>query len=356
MTLSNVLRSILSRIHHRSDDLLTVLYASAKPIQGVFDALKSHTAPIRVYEAISAEGLIRGITPDTDLVIFDGPESVLASPECPAGSLQRTLSDLAIPIVSQKEFLSRPEEMYGRALLARGNRVGLQHLATRFVLVTGFTGGVGKTTLSMTLARRFRESRRPAALLEAGLGLSTLSRRTHVTASLYDIYTGQTKPDIWEGVDVFPAAEEVAAVLAGEKEHERRAAFLDGLCHDYALVVVDAFPRHPLWPHLLARATDVLIVATPLEEIMAQAEELFHELRNSHATARPHLVVNKTRTAGERLGLADSLLVPFDESRAQRFDPTLADPILEALYPGWKRVRRPAVSTRNALHAQEAAS
>jgi cellulose biosynthesis protein BcsQ len=353
MKLSNPLRFFLSRIRRRKENSLTVLYASARPVQGVLDALHSQNLPIRVYEAISAEGVIRGITPETDLVIFDGADTVLASNDCPAGSLQRTLADLAIPIATQLEFLAQPDEMLGRALLARGNRVGLQHLASRFVLVTGFTGGVGKTTLSMTLARRFRESRRPAALLEAGLGLSTILRRTRVSASLYDIYTGQSQPDRWEGVDIFPAAEEAASVLAGEKESLRRGRFLDGLRNDYALVVVDAFPRHPLWPYLLAYATDVLIVATPLEEILAQAEELQLELRHSRTSAHLHLVINKTRTTGERLGLADSLRVTFDETRAQRFDPSLADPILEALYPGWKRVRRPAASTRTPLLAQE---
>jgi hypothetical protein len=246
MSLRSSFRSLVSRLRRREADSLTVLYASARPEQPVFDALKAHTAPIRVFEAVSAEGLIRGVTPDTDLVIYDGAGSVLASPECPAGSLQRTLSDLAIPIVTQQEFLERPAEMFGRALLARGNRVGLQHLGTRFVLVTGFAGGVGKTTLAMTIARRFRESRRPTALLEAGLGLSTIARRAHAAATLYDIYTGQAQPALWEGVDAYPANEEAAAVLAGEKERARREKFFDGLRQNYALVIVDAFPRHPL--------------------------------------------------------------------------------------------------------------
>jgi hypothetical protein len=356
MRFGDLVRSIIPPWGNRPKESLTVLYASAQPSQHIFDALKSHSIPIRVFEAISAEGLIRGITPETDLVIFDGAQSVLASAECPAGSLMRTLADLMIPVVTQKDFLSRPEEMYGRALLARGHRIGLQHLGARFVLVTGFAGGVGKTTLAMCVARRFRESRRPAALLEAGLGLSTIGRRTAATASLYNIYTSQTAPAQWEGVDVFPATEEAAAVLASDQERERRDQFFTSLLQEYALAVVDAFPRHPLWPHLLRRATDVLLVATPAEEMVAQAEELLQEIRHAHPALRTHLVINKTRTAGERLGLSDSLHIPYSESRAQRFDPSLADPLLEALYPGWSRLSRTLSPRQHVLAAEKASA
>jgi Mrp family chromosome partitioning ATPase len=330
----------------RREKNLVVLYASAKPIQAVLDALQNCEIQTRIYEALSAEGLIHGITSETSLVIYDGPESILSSPACTSESLGRTLADLSIPVVPQSAFLANPEEMFGRALLARGNRVGLDHLATRFVMITGLVGGVGKTTLSMALARRFRESLRPVALLEAGLGLSTIAHRTHAVSSLYDIYTRQTTPDIWEGVDIFAASEEQATVLTGAKEQERREKFFDRLRRDYSLVVVDAFPRHPLWPFLLAHATDMLIIATPSTEILAQADELQQELRNCNAAARQLLVVNKTRTAGERLGLSDALSIPFAEGRAQRCDPSLTDPILEALYPGWRRVRRSAPALR----------
>jgi MinD-like ATPase involved in chromosome partitioning or flagellar assembly len=264
------------------------------------------------------------------------------------------LADLAIPVVTQAAFLSNPDEMLGRAMLARGNRVGLDHLATRFVVVTGLVGGVGKTTLAMALARRFRESLRPAALLEAGLGLSTIARRARVTASLYDIYTRQEAPNVWEGVDIFPASEEQATVLTGSKEKERRETFFDRLCRDYSFVVVDAFPRHPLWPDLMGYATDILIVASPLDEVLAQAEELQQELRHAQGKARQWLVVNKTRTAGERIGLSGSLSIPFAEGRAQCLDASLADPILQALYPGWRRVRRAAPVSPSAISKKPA--
>jgi hypothetical protein len=332
--------------HRRKDNRLIVLYASAHPLQDVFDVLKSHP-DVLVYEALSAEGLIRGTTRQTDMIICDGPESVLTSSECPADSLVATLKDLKIPIFVQEDFLQNPEEAFGRAMLARGDRVGLQHLATRFVLVTGFVGGVGKTTLSMALARRFREARRPAALLEASAGRSTLASRTRTKSTLYDAFTQpHIVMDAWEGVDIYPAAEGQGNLLASEKESDRRAQFFDHLHRAYSLVVWDAQPRHPLWPYLLAQATDVLIVATPAAEHMEQAEEMIIELRNANVSARLHQVINKVQSAGELLAFADALHIPFHARRAQRYDSTLADPILDVLYPGWHRVRRSVPAAR----------
>jgi MinD-like ATPase involved in chromosome partitioning or flagellar assembly len=233
-------------------------------------------------------------------------------------------------------MLAQPEEWISTARLA--NRKKLQYLPARFVLVTGWAGGVGKSTIALAIAKRFRERNMPTAFLEANEGGSYLvSRLGPQLHSLYDVITGEGQASEWEGVKLHPIDHRSSQVLSDD---ERMPDFLTGLKKGYTLVVVDASPNHPFWPRLLDLATTVLVVSAPREDSLYQAETLLKELQPIRA-ARPdlqvHLIMNMVRTLGDRVGMSGMVAasLAYNERMAAQLDPRMADPILNLLYPGW---------------------
>jgi cellulose biosynthesis protein BcsQ len=218
------------------------------------------------------------------------------------------------------------------------NRKKLQYLPSRFVLVAGWAGGVGKSTIALAIAKRFRERNLPTAFLEASEGGSYLvSRFGSQLHSLYDVITGESEASEWAGIKLHPIDYRASQVLSEDK---RMPDFLAALKQGYTLVMVDASPNHPFWPRLLDLATTILVVTSPREDSLFQAETLLKELQPIR-TARPdlqvHLIMNMVRTLGERVGMSGLVAasIPYDERMANQLDPRMADPILNLLYPGW---------------------
>ena len=76
-------------------------------------------------------------------------------------------------LVSQEGFLADPSEWLGRARLTSAKQVSF--LPARQVNLVNWSGGVGKTTLAMTVCKRFvQNTGLPAALLELSMGGSAL--------------------------------------------------------------------------------------------------------------------------------------------------------------------------------------
>jgi cellulose biosynthesis protein BcsQ len=197
---------------------------------------------------------------------------------------------------------------------------------------------VGKSTIALAVAKRFRERNLPTAFLEANEGGSYLvSRLGPQLHTLYDVITGEGEASEWEGIKLHPIDHRSSQVLS---EDARMPDFLAGLKKGYTLVVVDASPNHPFWPRLLDLATTVLIISAPREDSLFQAETLLKELQPVRA-ARPdlhvHLIMNMVRTLGERVGMSGMVAagLPYNERMASQLDPRMADPILNLLYPGW---------------------
>ena len=253
-----------------------------------------------------------------------------------------------IPLFSSEQFLSEGQQILGQSLSEDGSRTAIRFMTSRVVLIANYCGGVGKTTLALATARRFRQAAGlGTALVEAGIGGSSINARlgNAERPSLYGVVTQAVQPGQWEGVDVYPMDNREASALASDIE--RTTAAVDQIIQDHTLTIFDAFPGNPLWPTLLTRATDILVVTAPRSDSIAQTDVMFQELHDSLAAIetkpRLHLVLNMVRTWGEKLPLKGQtdIVLPYNEKLAQGLSASLADPVLNLLYPGWnKREKR----------------
>lgn len=312
-------------------DKLIVLLATKDPDPKLIEILAARQE-IVLRETFTTRGVIRGL-PDADLVVLG---EVIPLWDVDQSLMQNTLECTRIPVTNPDQMLAQPEEWISSARLA--NRKKLQYLPARFVLVGGWAGGVGKSTLALAVAKRFRERNLPTAFLEANEGGSYLvSRLGPQLHSLYDVITGEDTASEWQGIKLHPIDHRASQVLA---EDPRLPDFLAGLKKGFTLVVVDASPSHPFWPRLLDLATTILVITAPREESLFQAETLLKELEPVRAT-RPdlkvHLIMNMVRSLGQRIGVSGMVgaSIPYSERMAAQLDPRIADPILNILYPGW---------------------
>jgi Mrp family chromosome partitioning ATPase len=332
----------------KKSDKLIVLLASKNPDPNLVDVLAKREE-IVMRETFTTRGVIRGI-PDADLVVLG---EVIPVWDVDLSLMQNTLECNFIPVTTPEQMLISPEEWIATARLA--NRKTLQYLPSRFVLVTGWAGGVGKSTLALAVAKRFHERNLPTAILEASEGGSYLvSRLGPQLHSMYDVLTGEDTASEWGGVKLFPIDHRASQVLA---EDPRLPDFLTGLKRGYTLVVVDASPSHPFWPRLLDLATNVIVVTAPRDESLFQSETLLKELEPVRA-ARPelkiHLIMNMVHSLGERIGMSGMVAasLPHNERWATQLDPRIADPILNILYPGWTSGPNPKTLRKRILAAK----
>ena len=293
-------------------------------------------------EAISTRGITSALYASPVLVIAD-LDDVIECDGISRAEMETALESMksdGVVVVSSGQFLEEQQRWIGEALMANGSRSGVRYLPSRVVLVTNFCGGVGKTTLSLALARRFRvASGLATAVIELGVGGSSLDARIGPHTSLYDFVTQKAEIQAWEKVSVFTSDSWAAEVLAAD---ERTPAALKNIVHDHTLTVLDTFPTNPLWKWAIELATDVIALTTPRADSIAQSAAILRRLTEETNALDPkpriHLVMNQVRTLGERLAMTGQLStwIGYDERRAERLDGSLAEPILGLLYPGWE--------------------
>ncbi|HEB64666.1 MAG TPA: hypothetical protein ENJ02_03895 [Chloroflexi bacterium] len=316
-----------------------LLIASRAP--GIVDAVPEEY-PVR--EAVSTRGAAQALNEVRPILAVVDTNELTETADLPREALERTLAALqedGLLVVPPADFLTEPERWLGEALLRTGLREGVRLMPPRVVLVTNYVGGVGKTTLSLAMAKRFAEQTRlGAAVVEAGIGGSVLATRLGgERPSLYEIVTGQAKASSWNGADVYPMSGREAQALADDP---RLPAVLDAVQRAHPLTVYDAFPSNPLWRIVLGRATDILLVTDPRDEAVAQTESMFRDLQPyiEERGLRLHLAANKVRTWGEKVAVSDAAVrLAYSERLAQEYAASLADPLLNLLYPGWEQMR-----------------
>ncbi len=324
--------------------LPAVLLATRAP-----EALSGIPTDFLTREAVSTLGAMSALHADPVLLIVDVDDLV----ECPALSREALRTVLAsvgedgAVVVTSEQFSAESERWIGEALLIRGLRSGVRYMPPRVVMVTNFCGGVGKTTLTLATAKHFRKaSGLAAAIVEVGVGGSSLNARIGQQPSLYDVVTQSAEAGQWENVSVYPSDNWESDSLASD---ERTLDALRRVIREHTLTIFDAFPSNPLWGRALELATDVIVVTAPRTDSLAQTDAILRQLKDESAALDPqpniHLVLNQVRSMGERLPLAGqvSAWIGYDERKAQRLDSSFAEPILDLIYPGWtKRVKRKA--------------
>ena len=331
-------------IFKRKPTIPTILVASQNP--AIQAAIPEEAFQIR--EAFSTRGVIQALADRPALMVVD-LEGLLESGDFPRPALAASLESIqgdGIPVVNSSVFLVESEQLVSAALMQKSRQTAVRFLPSSTVLVANYCGGVGKTTLAMALTKRFQTaSGLGTALLEMGIGGSAFNARLGgERPSLYTIATQNAEPDRWSGVDLYPLDGREAQVLADDAERTLDA--LDDIIQAHTLVVIDAFPTNPIWPHLLNRATDILVVTSPRPDSVAQTESMLRDLSTSLETIQPkpsiHLVLNMVRSWSEKLPFSGQVDInlSFDERKAERYHPDLADPVLERLYPGWMKQQK----------------
>jgi len=312
--------------NERRDNQLVVLLAAADPNPAILQLL-SQEQNIRLKEAFTTQGLIQEL-PETNLVIRGSLIEVSAISH---DLVQRTLEMSRLPVVSIEEFLAAPEEWIGRARLSSATK--LSFLPPKQLNIVNWSGGVGKTTLAMTVCKRFvDQTGLPAALLELSMGGSALQARiSPELPEFFTIATGKAEPATWNGVNLYPMDGRSMEVLWGD-DPVKVQEFVSNIRKKHTLFVVDCFPGHPLFPFLngASSAAISIVTTTPRNDAVMQAKRLLKEV------AQPaYLVMNMTRSLADQAGAGADLSLPYNERWAEGLDARLADPLLALVYPGW---------------------
>jgi hypothetical protein len=307
------------------DGTLTVVLAALHPEPEVLELLHAQ-ADVVVREAYSAQGVLRDLD-GVRLVILD---HLLTVPNSPLEMLKQTIAGNQIICITQQEFMTNPEEWISRARLTKAGQI--QYLPARQVLITGWSGGVGKTTLSLTMAKCFTgRTGLPAAVLELHPGPGSVGPVCSGDyPDLFSILSRQIEPGKWEGVSLFPLDGRTFDVIWSE-DSERMTDFLKDLLHRFTLVVVDAFPAHPLLGHLSDLMPDLtrLVISSPRPDAIWQGQNYLKEV-----PLPAYWIINQSTSLVDA-GLDVAVRIQSAPQRAREFDPRLADPLLELVYPGW---------------------
>jgi hypothetical protein len=251
--------------------------------------------------------------------------------ESPDLSRERLAQVLANTLaVTGAEFAANPAQSLDRARAASGLSGALP---PRCIALAGLSGGVGKSTLSLSLARFFRhKTGLPTAVIELSSGpsgrLALLAKDDQDWSHLYEVVSQGKSWPTWEGITLAGMAWDTARLLTDD----RVLAAWRTIKEQHILTVIDAPAYHPHWPLVTSLADRLFIVADGRPDALANAAWLLQ-----HDGTQSEVLLN-------RGGLAAKLALPIkpiadlpDVGRAaQAFPSQLGGKLMSIVYPGWK--------------------
>jgi MinD-like ATPase involved in chromosome partitioning or flagellar assembly len=300
---------------------------------------------IDVVEAISTRVAYDNLA-GCSLAIVDA-EHLIPSPGVTPKMFTQALARSGIPVVSGLEFTSRPAAWMERATAAVGL---LDALPPQVVMLTGYAGGTGKTTLALNLARYASGTLRlPVAVIEVAFGTGACRALTDPTLpDLYDVLTQGQAPGTWQAttgcpITLLPMDYEAARLLLN-----RSAEVLDlagQIVADHVLTIIDAAGANPFRPILQQIAARVLVVADPRPDAIANAGTMLKDLAGAaqDPPLQAGVLLNKVDGLGDRLALSGAwrsfgthaaCKLPYTGHPDE--DPRLAQELLPVIYPGWQ--------------------
>ena len=323
-------------INHPSTELRTgptvrVLVATAQ-VQ-VHTALET-IAPYQATEAMTTRGVYHAL-PKVQLAIVE-LESLIEE-QVSRDTLIEILNRSHVPWTTPEDFLADPMTWRAHALAASGN---FQSFPPATAAFTSYSGGVGKTTLSLDAAIQFTQrTQLPTALVEFPYGPSALRVITGVSEGAGFVDAANNERAIlptWRGVTLVTVNyNDVGGILKPDEVAQSLARIQAA----HILTIVDSEFPHP-WLEIVARQLGTfVIVAAPRADAWNNAAALKQTMLSApEMYARPQVVFNLVDGWGDRLtqmGLERTMDLPRIKN-PERFDGRLGTHVLKALYPYWR--------------------
>lgn len=293
----------------------------ATPDLAVFDAFQG-VEGVEYKEALFTGGLYDEL-PGAQLVIVDFDKLVPHpySVEMVHGLLENS----EVPYVSSEEFLAEPDRWIMEARRVRGEISGLP--SKRTIAFTSYSGGTGKTVLSIDTALHFaRRTKLPVLLTEFTYGDSAIAAL--IGRDIPHLFDLATQPDIqpatWKGVTVVPMdydnCRDLSVQLIGKYLKEQLVR--------HVLTVADVQFPHALLSAIHEEVDEWYIVTTPRPDAVENARKLKDELGR-----RADIILNQRGTLDSIAlsGIERTLDLP-NVGQADRFEGKLGKAILAETY------------------------
>jgi MinD-like ATPase involved in chromosome partitioning or flagellar assembly len=217
---------------------------------------------------------------------------------------------------------------------------GVRYVVPKTIAFTNYAGGVGKTTLSLSVSKAFRKvTGLGVAIIEAGVGASSIGPRigSPDIPSLYQTIAIDGEPAKWQNVSLYPLSMRESQAIIGDQRAEE---YIRKIRRDNTLTIFDASPLSPLWPTIVEIADEIIVLTTPRMDTVAQAETTYAEavqmIMGMNLNKKPKMVMNMATSLTDRISMWSQLAatIPMNENAAANYSEELAAPILEVLYPG----------------------
>lgn len=298
---------------------LTVVIATRHP--GALAALEG-VGDIERREALTTGGLYQAL-PGAHLVIAD-LDALAESPGASRERMAQVLASSNLIVVDGDAFAGSPTEWLARAGAASGIPTALPPVAIAFA---SLSGGVGKTTLSLSLARYFREhTGLPVAVVELSNGPSALSALLSLDGRgghIYEVVSQGKAWYSWNGITLAAMDWRFARMLSpGEIEDAWRA-----LVAAHILTIFDAPAYHPLHS-VVERLARGIVVSDTRPDALANAVFL--------AGKDGEILVNRGGlTARLALDRPPAAMIPYVDN-ASSYPASIGRRLMQVVYPGWK--------------------
>lgn len=337
------IQRVNGRRHLERGRRLRVLLATAS--RDALAGLGSFAAPVERLEAFSTGGVysqLRGV----NLVVADVP-ALAETDGIGRDGLIGVMRQSGIAWCQPAEFIADPRAWEAQALSAIG---AIDALPPKAIAFASYSGGVGKTTCSLDLARFFAGPavKLPAAVVELRHGKSSLRALLDRDAPhVYEICTQDLAPHTWHGVTLVPMEYETAQLLLGRAEV--LADYFRRLKAAHVLTIFDLEPDNAFADGVLPLLDEIYGMAAPRADAIENAQQAVadllgrasgegHPKNGTSPRLRTGLIINQHRGVTDRVALAgvERLTeLPWLDGAA-RYDGQLGRHLVRVVYPGWR--------------------
>jgi hypothetical protein len=309
----------------------------------VFDLLNAATG-VEAIAALDTRRIYEAI-PDTQLAIVDYDD--LIEQPFSRDFIRKLLALASSPDVGRLQECNSAEFIASPQTYLKANipvRPSYQLPPKRTIVFTSYSGGTGRTSLSLDTALEFvaqtkkRQFQLPAAVLEFTYGHSALTALVgEMRPSLFELISQpEIEPPQFQGVTLYPMDYDTVRSLPSEQVERY---YRQQIAH-HVLTVIDT-----TWPQsyvvALGNIVDLWIVlTTPRVDAVENARKLYHDLALEYGEDKVRIAVNQMGGLAASLalmGLRRDLVIPRVPQGATFFEGRLGREVLRHVYDSvWK--------------------